>query len=57
MGFDANFKFRLPRSVYRRAERVRRLRGRSKSDFGRSALVTFVEKEERELGIVPEVKS
>jgi hypothetical protein len=36
----------------RRADRIRRLRMKSKSEFGREALLSYVELKEQELGLL-----
>lgn len=53
MALTSNFKFRLPRSLERRANRVLKLRMQSRSEFGRRAFLEFIEREEKELGLPP----
>lgn len=49
MAYKATFRFRTSVAIVRRASRVRRILKKTKSEFGRDALLAFVEAKEKEL--------
>lgn len=53
MALTATFRFRTAAGLIRRANRVRRVQGQNKSQFGRLALLNYVETKERELKLIP----
>lgn len=53
MPLKATFRFRTSHGVLQRANRVRKANGQTKSQFGRNALLNYVEEKERELGLPP----